>query len=342
MNLYIVESPFQLLSAIEAREAFGLGKDNSILVLKYSKNLKSNRQMTELAVKFEFSRVITLSNSFAITLNDAMLIILIAVWKYRKKNFNFLFLGEVKNVVSHIAAINLSFVKCFFLDDGISTLKVQRDLHFGVKINDQNYANELLSHFNFILAKIFFLKHGILPDINWFTCFELVKLPEQLIVTHTFSAIKELFGVSKKTGDMLFIGSPISEDKKMDQADEIESIRNAIKYFDNVAKVTYCIHRRESREKIRHIAKIPKIITRESKYPLEMELLIQGFDQFQIASFFSTALHTIPLIFDVRSVSMFALDETKLADNFRDVYRDILSENASKSAISLIKDYGNK
>ena len=48
MNLYIVESPFQLLCAVEARDYFQLKKQKSQLIIKFSKSKKSNLQLKQI------------------------------------------------------------------------------------------------------------------------------------------------------------------------------------------------------------------------------------------------------------------------------------------------------
>jgi hypothetical protein len=48
-NLYIVESPLQLLSAVEANEYF---TGSSMLILKYNTNKKTNIQLKNIIEKF--------------------------------------------------------------------------------------------------------------------------------------------------------------------------------------------------------------------------------------------------------------------------------------------------
>lgn len=338
-SLYIVESPFQILCALEARKFFQLFDERSILVIKFSNNSKSNAQMTNLAKRFEFEKVIVLPFRFAISLNDSILLILLAIWKANKTSFKYLFCGEVKNTIARIAATNLTYEKCYFLDDGISTQEIQRRLMLGINIGSKNYSNGVISKLNVLLGKLFMFSIGNEVIINWFTCFEIDKLPEQRVVKHNFGVIKDYLRESRRQGDIFFIGGPISEDGKIEQFNEIESIRKAINFLQIRGNVTYCVHRRESNEKIAKIKELTNIAFRHSEFPLEIDLLMTGENQFAIASFFSTALHTLPLIYDIVRAEMFILDENKLINNFKDTYKDIIVENSSNSAICIIKDY---
>lgn len=339
MNLFIVESPFQVLCCWEAIRFFEISNTKSILVLKYSKNLKSNEQMRKLGKKFGFKVIKTLPFRYAISLNDTLLMFYIWLWKVKGSKFNYLFMGEVKNSITRIATTNLLYSNYYFLDDGISTLEIQHRLNLGMSINSQEYSNPIIRKFNVALMKMLNLKHAEGVIVNWFTCFLLDKSPVQKVVQHNFAVIKDYLSQSSDTGKVFFIGSPISEDGKIHQSDEVESIRKAICYLQTKGSVIYCIHRRESPEKIEQIKKFSHISFRESEYPLEIDLLMKGENHFTIASFLSTALHTLPLIYDICDTEMFVLDEQKIFNSFKYVYKNILIRNKSNPSINIIADY---
>ena len=339
MNLVYVESPFQILCAVEALAYFGLMEEKVVVVIKFSKFLRSNNQMLELSKRFEFEKVIFLSNPFANTLNDTMMLFLIAKWKMLNTKFDFLFFGEVKNTTTRVVLANLKYKDYFFLDDGISTLEVQRRLQQGIDVASRSYSNSFLARVNTILEKAFFLTRNTPPKINWFTCFEIKKMPDQRIIRHRFNSIRNYFVDSKKTGNTLFIGSPISEDKKVNESCEVAAISRAVNFLSKGETIIYCAHRRESKEKIGKISELGNVVVHESQYPLELELLVIGMNRIAIASFFSTALHTLPLIYDIVRVDMFGLNESDLSDSFKETYRSILKESSVNKNIRVIKEY---
>ena len=341
MNLYIIESPFQLLCAIEARSYFKLENEKSFLLVKLTKNKKSNVQLKKIANKFSFNKVIFLPQIIALTFSDMFMLFIFFYWKLFNKKFNYLFLGEIKNMVVRSAVNNLNHKNYFFLDDGISTFAIQNELMNNVDINKLSNDNIIIGKLIFFISKLLLLKVKQDIRINWFSCFSLDKLSNQIIIKHQFNFLKSIKSSLICNKNIFhFIGSPISEDGKLSLQDELFHIKKVANYcFHKGFSVEYCVHRRESEIKLNLISSINNIQLRLPTYPLEIDFLLKGISIFEIGSFFSTTLISLPLIYDIKYCMMFEINDTFFQDNFKETYLLTLANNRKIPYINILKEY---
>lgn len=341
MNLYIVESPFQLLCAIEARSHFSLEKENSLLLVKLTKNKKSNDQLKKIATKFNFKRVLFLPQIIALTFSDMLMLFIFFYWKLLNKKFNYIFLGEVKNAVVRSAVNNLNYRHYFFLDDGISTFAIQNKLINNINLNSLTHENNRIKKLIVLISKFLNLKLNEYTEVNWFSCFSLNKLSNQTIIKHQFDSLKVKRSLEVNDKNVsYFIGSPISEDGKLSTKDELIHIERIAKYFQNKGvKVQYCVHRRESETKLNFITRIENIQLRYPDYPLEIDFLLKGISIFEVGSFISTTLISLPIIYNIKNCIMFEINEIFFQDNFKDTYQLTLANNNKIPYINILKKY---
>ena len=127
-NLYVVESPFQLLSALEARNHFK--KSYSVLLLKYSgsSNQKNDFQLKKIISKFNnFDEIIEIQ-PFSGSLLEAnfRLLIMLKIFQIKKVRFVKVFIGEFRSWYHRAFLDVLSPKQNFLLDDGNITIELQK------------------------------------------------------------------------------------------------------------------------------------------------------------------------------------------------------------------------
>ncbi len=338
-SLVIIESPFQLLSAIEAQNNFKI--DDLIIVIKYTNNPKTNNQIDWILSKNSFKKIIKLPKFKKISINDYLLAFLIFIWKIRKASFNYIFVGEPRSVIMKCFILNLKHNNYYLLDDGSSTIIIQNQI---IKDNDSSILNQHLSKgmtFRKIFFKILGLKYNFNISANFFTCFNLKSIENQDILKHNFYHIQEIGKKDSLDNTVYFIGGNLSEIEAIDQEKEVYLISKIAEYYKiKGLKIIYCCHRRESKiklDKISNISNISKLYFPE--YPLELEFIIKNISAKHISSFCSTALYTSTLIFKPDSSVMFKIPVEYIYEPYLIEFEGLEQNFVENSMIILEENY---
>jgi len=317
MNLFVVESPLQLLSAIEANNYFK--HQENILIIKYSSyrtHKQNNDQMSLLKNYINWNKVYEIGSSFSTKQSNLKLLYFIKKIKKTYTSINKIFIGEYRSWVEREYFNVLNPKQCFILDDGNITIELQNSFipyakyyYFG-----SNYLKIFIDR---LQHKIFtFLLFGLnktRKDINIFTCFNVEAYSQdQVIIKHSFEYLK----VENKQKEILqntvyFFGGNLSELGLISQEQELNLFKKILKYFSNKnIKMVYLPHRRESSQKLNYIRDILDIPLRYSTYPAEIEFAMMKELPQYLASFMSTALHTVSNIVDFEEVIAFQIPYT--------------------------------
>jgi hypothetical protein len=328
-DLYIIESPFQLVCAIEAKASKSLNSSSrSILIVKRTNIKKNNDQIDQLLKTAHFERTIHIPFFMGLFFGDYILAVLIFSWKIRRLKLNNIFIGEIKSTMMRCFSLNFEHSSVYFLDDGVSTLTIQDQLLKGLTVNE--YTKYLRN----LLLTILFVNHKSCFIPNWFTLFELTPVnSSQKIVKNNFFVIRDkiVFKTNETSSKVYFIGSPLSEDKQYPENEELKLVKKASEYYSLQGKtVVYCVHRRESRDKLQKIAEFKYVSAlRFADLPLEIDFVDKTINVNHLSTLVSTTLFTISAIMEPESIDNVLLDEQFLPTAMLDNYRN-LRERISK------------
>lgn len=314
MNLFVVESPFQLISAIEANNYFK--NEENILIIKYSSyrtHKQNNEQMSLLKTYITWNRIYEIKPSFSTKQSNLKLLYFIKKIKKRYTSINKIFIGEYRSWIEREYLNILNPKQCFILDDGNMTIELQKS--FIPTAEYYYFGSSLMKKFiDKLQHKIFtFLLFGlnkIRKDINIFTCFDLESYSdEQIIIKHSFEYLKEKSEEKEiLENTVYFFGGNLSELGLISKQEEMNILKKVFYYFDNKnIKIIYLPHRRESSEKLDNIKNDLGIKLRYSKYPAEIEFILMDKIPQYLASFTSTALHTVSKIVNFEEVIAFQI-----------------------------------
>lgn len=320
VNLFIVESPFQFLSAIEANHYFK--NEENILIIKYSSyrtHQKNNEQLTLLRDFSAWKEVIEIEASYSTRLSNLKLLFFLNKVKSKYANLDKIFIGEYRSWVQREYCNVLNPNECFVLDDGNMALELQktyipfgRYFYFGATEQQQHF--ERFQHK--ILSKLLLRQKGSeRKDFNLFTCFNLMPYsPKQTVIKHSFEYLKreaQQKDVLKNT--VYFFGSNLSELDLMSKEEEKKLLKSILEYFKNRnINMVYLPHRRESSHKLDYIQNTLGIQLRYSKYPAEIEFVMMDKLPQYLASILSTALHTVSKIATFDEVIAFKMSYDKI------------------------------
>lgn len=316
-NLFIVQSPFQLLSAIEAANYFRA--DRNTLVVCYVGEENNNAQINQLVKLYSnWCEVMTISPSKSNFLTGIKALRLLKEMANARFNPQRIFIGEYRSwYMPHFFQM-LNPQECFLLDDGNVTIELQK--------------NYLLENRPYGLAGVkSWIKRGVVNLllganknekrlIHLFTNFDLKQFsPQQQVIQHSFefirsSAIKKR--IDKTT--IYFFGGPISELGLLPLTRELVLIDLIKKHYEAMdLKMSYIPHRRDTQEKIELIAGKLKIEVIRFDSPAEVELVSRATQPCGIASFYSTTLLTLPKISSFEYVDAFKLPISELPEVYR-------------------------
>ncbi|MCJ8161551.1 hypothetical protein [Acinetobacter zhairhuonensis] len=257
MNLYIVESPLQLICAFES---INLNKkDHYLLLIRLSGRGDNDKHLRNcidfLGLKCVF---------FTLRPNHVKIdfIFNLSLWiKVFFRKYEIIYFGSACS--SFIKFINLFLwgKEYIYLDDGLATLRIQKKI-------EQRKINEL----------------------NFFTFFNISGIGKQKIYKNEFNAIKNYLEKSR-THSSYFIGQPVEKMIGFSKEDYIKCVNMVAKQYSKESPLIYIPHRVEDIENIKGISNI-KILKIEM--PVELFFILSSNElPSKIYSCYSTALITL-------------------------------------------------
>ncbi|WP_104513440.1 hypothetical protein [Acinetobacter indicus] len=269
MNLYIVESPLQLLCAYEAIQ---IEDQNEYYLLIRQTGRGSNDQhlltcAKKLGLTYDLITIRTDRVIFDLLKNIFFLI------KILSKSYNKTYFGSYYSSFLKLIRKFSRQKEIFYLDDGAATLRAQQEI---VQSNSIR--------------------------VNWFTFFEIQAIEGQDIVHHNFNNLRDKVIKKKKEGHF-FIGQPVEHMIGYSVEDYINCVSFAAQQCIESGPLIYIPHRVEN---IKHIAKIENLKILYLNMPVELYFLLEArnFPK-RVYSCYSTALFSLSKI--LYKVDIYAL-----------------------------------
>jgi hypothetical protein len=273
-NLYIVESPLQVLNAFEAIQTFPANL-HTVLV-RYSNFKENDKQINDTLEKLDIKSLATIKT---VTIDgdkkkfsDFLFLFLFKViYAFKTKSYSNVFLGNfTSKFMQFIIPLN---EKIILMDDGAGSLNVQNEF-----TNSSFY--------------------------NWFTLFDLTPIQNQKITLNTYSHLNKLIPIeiNQNQDTVLFIGSKLSEAEITSEENYIHLVTQIAKRYEN-KKIIYVAHRGENKQKLDTLSELQNIQIKTLTYPIEMLSIYGDIAPCKIISFYSTALITLSKIYKVEAVA---------------------------------------
>jgi hypothetical protein len=336
-NLFIVESPFQFLSAIEANNYF---KNVGVFIVKYNGELNNKLQIKKMIELFKVENIIEIETKFSnFDANIQLLWLLKKLIKNKKKFIN-IFIGEYRSFHMRKFFDYFPDANSYCLDDGNITIEINNYIKLK---KDQYYFEGLKGNLKKIIYSIEILimnlySEPIKRDINLFTCFDVDLNHSKNSIKHYFEYIK-LFNnknnKNNKNNIVYFYGSNL-ELMGIKLSDEIKLLKKIKQFYsDKNIEIIYLPHRRESKNKINYIENILKLRTKCSTFPAEIEMVINLSKPKHISSLFSSVLMTLPLLNTFESTICFSFPLVHVKQKY---YEELLSlKNEYQKYIKIIE-----
>ncbi|MPL90803.1 hypothetical protein SDC9_36859 [bioreactor metagenome] len=281
-NLFIINSPLQLLNALEAIYKFKL--NNIIMVAVYNRSIKNIEQIEMQLSKINCEEIIRFN-----PLKEGKIKGYVRLIKRLQKNvYEKIFTGEIEDYRFKAILANLEKEQLFVLDEGSSTVSLYES------IIKQNKINKFkLKSFKFLL---YGLKTNIKDIINFFTYYSFEPLKNGIVVNNSLEYLKKDFKQNGVNYDdtIFFLGQPLfifSNEKQFE-----DSLKEVVKKYKD-KKIIFIPHR-EDKKILKIVHGIDKNIEiLELNQPIERYFLEKGIEPRNIISFSSTALTTTKILF---------------------------------------------
>ena len=283
-SLFFVQSPMQLMNAIEAKHFFSL--DYSVLIVRYNGSASNNAQIgTILKYDPKFDKILYVKVA-NIVAYFKFLILFKELILYRFDKF---FLGDFH---SNIVRFFLKFInpkKVYLLDDGLQTVAIHRD----------NLKHNIFSYYN--LTNNSARRQVYSNQFDFFRSY-----------THVGNRIT----IPK----LYFIGAPLVEKEVLTLDVFLDLMGRIVKYYEKQnIEIIYLPHRMENLDKFKN-TDISSFI--ELDIPIELFLIESEYLPFKIASFYSAALYSLNVLFKNKiEVTSFGIPYDYVYDGFKDTLK---------------------
>jgi hypothetical protein len=281
-NLFIINSPLQVLNTLEAIYKFEL--KNIIIVAIYNRSIKNIEQIETQLSKINCEEIIRFN-----PLKEGKIKGYVRLIKRLQKDiYAKVFTGEIEDYRFKAILANLKKDELFVLDEGSATVSLYESTIKQNKINKFN-----LKSFKFLL---YGLKINIKDIINFFSYYDFEPLKNGIVVNNSLEYLKKDFKKNEINYDntIFFLGQPLfifSNEKQFE-----DSLNKVVK-SNKDKKIIYIPHR-EDKESLKIVKKIDKNIEiLELDKPIERYFLENGIEPKNIISFSSTALTTTKILF---------------------------------------------
>lgn len=257
MNLYIVESPLQLLCAYESILS---SKTKYRLVVRLTSRGNNDTHLLSCLnlLDLEYEKLIVRpGNIKADILKNFYFLTKILFCKYKS-----IYIGSYYSKLLNFFSIFFNKNSIYYLDDGAATLRAQKE------VLERN------------------------KSVNWYTFFEFKKNKKQKVIKHQFRMLTNKISKKSQFG-VYFIGQPVEYMKNLSSEEYVEGI-NILANNTKGEKIFYIPHRLEN---IEHIKKLNNIVILNIEVPLELFFMYESdcFPR-EVYSYYSTALFTLKSI----------------------------------------------
>lgn len=276
-NIFMVTSPLQLMNAIEAIEHFKTHKNILVILYMERKSLSQIKKLIDF-IDWEMIKYIPLPKSnrdrlfFAKTVHDRLK-------EIKKREVNSIFVGDYKSAhLNHVVNF-FKTQKIYLLDDGLAQLNYHHEMR------NETYKVKIRS----MIYKLLFYKLDVI-DYTFFTIF---NIPNEKVIKNNYDFFKKNIQSKEIKNSVYFIGQPLVELEIMSVENHKKELVKIINFY-KAKDFIYVLHRRENEEHIQQLALELDFEYKVFDTLIELEMINALFIPSDFATFFSTAIVTLP------------------------------------------------
>ncbi|SDK79692.1 hypothetical protein SAMN05661010_00118 [Modicisalibacter muralis] len=339
LNLFVVESPLQALSACEAKDSLCAEDKNIILVKLWGGERRENdEQIKKVVGVSEWEEVIFFStySKFSVGMHVRIIKNIAKISRKFKGKICNIFIGDFYSVWMHYLKCAIRSDKIFLLDDGNSTIaayndSISRNINWPKK--DRGHIRQCLHDF---IYSYFYNKKYAEKKIIVFSSFHLCDYSPFVIKNEYIELKKRMSEKIVDEKEVYYFGAKYSEVGVMCRKDELAFLGKVVRYYENLGKIfIYIPHRDEEGSKVAAIKKLGNVSVKNLNMPAELYLVLNEKVPLNIGGAYTSVLQNVKVMFDCFSILSFRIPHSILLEKRRGKVIEVYA-NYSKSGIDVI------
>ncbi|WP_456460273.1 hypothetical protein [Reichenbachiella sp.] len=308
-NIFIIESPLQLINAIEAREHFKSENIKNTLIVFEGVSSKNLDQIKSLVVIQEWDLFFTINKTNNRWNYSRPIRLLNSIIK-KSPEVNCIFIGEYRSILMRHVANYARPKNIFLLDDGNFSLYIQKRLLDGIK--EYNRYNLIRKAYDRMLK----IRDQDILSINFFSVYEhnISSENRHRFIPNRYSFLKSKIRKKNKSNEVYMLGSITPEMNIFSLGYYMSTLKGAISFYKKRnLNVIYVPHRRENQDKLLKIKNDFKIEVRNYDLPIEQVLIFEEILPSKVSCFFSSALDNCYFLFgESIQIDSFQIDHNEI------------------------------
>jgi len=308
MNHFLVETPHQVLNALEARERFALSSVSVTIITstnytrpvyepilhEYKWASLSYIEPWNWAAGLKrsgiFRSIILRAGVFFEDLRRRQLLDGLAQRLPKADN---LFLGNYGKLYMRRFAEQIQCKTIYVLDDGTATLSLNEERH---RLRSQPGSLRPTRAMYRLRNRLVGVDERHLDRVTFFTTYDLEAAEGDAVIKNDYRYLRSVASQHAPSDEVFFLGQPMVEDGLL--TDEVFTgyMAKVVRHFEH-SKLIYLPHKRECEEKTRKLEQRFGLSIRRFDVPIEYEMSVRGTRPRALASFFSSALENSRIIF---------------------------------------------
>ncbi len=321
--VFLIATPLQALNAIEARRHFKLAGEQCQLVRFHSASEANDRQTEDMLEQADWARIHTISHGGKGFRS----------WKQRFDEVNavvrsadrgeYLFLGDYADDLMRHFAHALRRRKVVVLDDGNSTLSInrsRRDPAVPYHFMPHSFGQRVK---HLIKTRACGMNRSLFDELTFFTVYDLEDDHRTAIVPNTYQHLRGRLRLASRGDETFFLGDALPDKNLMSEDAYFGYLERALKHLEE-SSVVYMAHRLEKAAKLGKIESRFGIPVRESTMPIECRICLAASVPKLIAGFVTSALDSCRILCgDQIGVKSFYIDPADCATTVRGAVEEL-------------------
>lgn len=316
MNIFLVQSPLQVLSAFEARCSFSITDCLLVVMLAPSKQ-ENNRQLLLAVEKTNWPKVIFIATSGLFGNLSKKIKLTKLQYESASAGVQKLFIGDFRSLWMNRFRGRVTPEETWLLDDGSVTAFVQRDW-FNAGIwwpPTRKRENPLKTLANYSAGKLQCER----TPIHVFSAFDIGQpAPAQKIVRHQWESLRVMTRRKlTETGTTYFFGTKLSESGMISHEYEINAVLAVAAWHgERHIRFRYIPHRQDEKRKLDALLSAG-IEIQSLGMPAELYFATANQMPDGIATFCSSAMNNLISMYDFARCDAFILPDQQLRPDVR-------------------------
>ena len=295
-NVFFVDTPLQLINALEARTALDVRRAALVVVA----NRTRRPQVEALTDPREWDEVFTVTGLHDVTGFSPRLMFYRRLMRARRQldilarrlgKVDSLFLGNYGSPIGRHFASSLEHRHLVLLDDGMATV-----VYAKARMNASSARSRAPALRRRLRDFALGFRHHEPEAVTFFTSYELAAGPDDTIIRNTYGRLRSATKPDGVVPETLFLGQPLVEDRLVEEATYFRYVFAAFQACGH-QRCVYAPHPRESVERLERMQQILGCEIRSSELPIEIEFARSGQLPSVLASFWTSALDSCRILF---------------------------------------------